>query len=146
MSDLYESLLGSLNSNAALGTSFGRAGYIWRNLAPPAEVLPVAVLAHVATEIEAEPFSRTSRARTELKTFQVSVYDDDAEDADTLCRAVVEAVEAAALAGSVTFTTGTLIDIGRTGGESDQLDPEASPTGNDVWGRMIELQGMISRT
>lgn len=143
--DLYEAACAYLLESAGLATSFGREGWCWRNQAPPDEPLPVAVLAHVSTEIESETFSRTSRARTELKTFQVAVYASSPEAADELCREVAETLEGAALLHEITFGTGTLIDIGRTGGESDTLDPAEAPDGSDVWGRSIELQAMILR-
>jgi hypothetical protein len=144
--DLYHVIAGTCLASSTLQASFGRTGFLWLDLAPPSESLPVAVLSHVAVDTTDEPAEASgSRTRVEGRTFQVAVYSTDRGNAETLSDAIGDAIEAAATAGSLTHSQGRTIDVERDGVEIGALDPDTSPSGLDVWGHTVQYVAMVVR-
>jgi hypothetical protein len=144
--DLLEVIAYVLLSDGPLELAFGRAGWCWRDLAPPDEALPVCVLTAVSNNIIDEPAAtRGDRSRVEGRTFQVAVYATSPGSASGLADAVVLAIQAASDAGNLPITRGLVVDIAETGTEDDARDPDPGPNGEIVWSHTIELEAMIGR-
>jgi hypothetical protein len=144
--DFIEALATVLLADGALELAFERAGWCWRDLAPPDEPLPVCVLSGVSNSITDEPAAtRGDRSRVEGRVFQVAVYAASPSQAAGLADAVVDAIQAAADGENLPITRGLVIDVALTGTETDQRDPDPGPDGGIVWSRTLELEAMISR-
>jgi hypothetical protein len=144
--DLIEAVAGVLLADGALQLAFGRAGWCWRELAPPDEALPVCVLAGVSNNIIDEPAAtRGDRSRAEGRKFQLAVYATSPGAAAGLADAVVLAIQAASDGGNILLQRGQVVDIAETGTETDERDPDPGPNGEVIWSRTIELEAMICR-
>jgi hypothetical protein len=144
--DLYAAIYGTVAGNASLTGSFGRSDWLWIDAGPDGQALPYAVLTQVSDVLDTSYLqAKGGQRRITEKTFDVRVYDDDRETCRALAEAVADVIEAAATAGALASDEGTLIDCERTGTESHELDPDAGPLGQDVWGHSIEFMGMMHK-
>jgi hypothetical protein len=134
MADLAESVATALNGSGSLVTAFGKAGWIWLDLAPAGTTLPYAVLHDTDMGIEYESNGGTL-ARS---GFQISVFATTRGSARSL---------AGQIRTAITDTEPTLDD-----GECIHLRPtsfgvsmedEPGPAGVDVWHAVTIFDAII---
>jgi hypothetical protein len=138
--DMVDSVATVLDAVADLNTAFGSTGWFWHTLAPPRTPVPYVVWRESSGSILGESGGASWLTDS---TYSVSVYAATRAEARRLCRAAVDAIEAAADAGSIVFTEGALASLRREAGAFDQLDPDPGEDGADVWEHRIVLRAFV---
>jgi hypothetical protein len=138
--DMVDSVATVLDGITDLNTAFGSTGWFWHTLAPPRTPVPYVVWRESSGSILGESGGASWLTDS---TYSVSVYAATRAEARRLCRAAVDAIEAAADAGSIVFTEGALASLRREAGAFDQLDPDPGEDGADVWEHRIVLRAFV---
>lgn len=138
-SDLFASLFGVLDADAALALAFGRSGWLWLHFGPPATALPYAVLTQAGGAASWESGGRW----IDDVAFDLSVYAATRARARTLARQVAAAIEAADLAGTLANDESSPLYLRRAGAGLDEIDPDPGPDGGDVWRHGISFRALL---
>jgi hypothetical protein len=138
--DLYHSIAASVLANGTLNAAFGNAAWFYLDEAPPDTNPPVCILSDDARTIERPFLDRGSdRPGWITGTFSLVTFATSRTSARTLGRAVAAAIEASALAGTLTLNEATAVDVERSGSELTSLDDVTAPDGSDLWRHEVEL-------
>jgi hypothetical protein len=141
--DLLEAMVAQLQGDTAVTSMLAQgANSIVGDELAAAGLFPYVVLIEVSGPTEYQTTDGSSYPYDDHPSFQLTVVGTGKEPV----RQIAHAVQHSLLDAALSFTTGTLQLLRRSGPAFDSLDPDRGPGGIDVFRRVLLFESIVSRT